>query len=57
MKPAAETANNSRVPKEVARQNLLRAGMSVYATVDTNKGADDADSTDDLDSVPMVHPQ
>ena len=46
-----------RVPKEVARQNLLRAGMSVYATVDTNTGADDADSTDDLDSVPMVHPQ
>jgi len=46
-----------RVPKEVARQNLLRAGMSVYATVDTNKGADDADSTADLDSVPMVHPQ
>jgi membrane fusion protein, multidrug efflux system len=46
-----------RVPKEVARQNLLRAGMSVYATVDTNKGADDADSTADLDSAPMVHPQ
>jgi membrane fusion protein (multidrug efflux system) len=46
-----------RVPKEVARQNLLRAGMSVYATVDTNRGADDADSTADLDSVPMVHPQ
>ena len=33
-----------RVPKEVAKQNLLRAGMSVYATVDTNKGAADADS-------------
>src|SRR5262249_50019678 len=33
-----------KVPKDVARQNLLRAGMSVYATVDTNKGADDADS-------------
>jgi membrane fusion protein (multidrug efflux system) len=46
-----------RVPKEVARQNLLRAGMSVYATVDTNKGADDADSTDDLDSPPTIHPQ
>ncbi len=28
-----------RVPKEVARQNLLRAGMSVYATVDTRDGA------------------
>ncbi len=39
-----------RVPKDVARQNLLRAGMSVYATVDTNKGADDADSDTDLDS-------
>ena len=42
-----------RVPKDVARQNLLRAGMSVYATVDTNKGAEDADSDADLDS----HPQ
>jgi membrane fusion protein (multidrug efflux system) len=46
-----------RVPKEVARQNLLRAGMSVYATVDTNKGADDADSEADLDSPVMIHPQ
>jgi len=46
-----------RVPKSVARQNLLRAGMSVYATVDTNKGADDADSETDLDSPLMVHPQ
>jgi membrane fusion protein (multidrug efflux system) len=46
-----------RVPKEVARANLLRAGMSVYATVDTNKGADDADSDADLDSSTMVHPQ
>jgi membrane fusion protein (multidrug efflux system) len=46
-----------RVPKSVARQNLLRAGMSVYATVDTNKGADDADSESDLDSPLMVHPQ
>jgi membrane fusion protein (multidrug efflux system) len=46
-----------RVPKDVARQNLLRAGMSVYATVDTNKGADDADRGDDLDSATMVHPQ
>ncbi len=35
-----------RVPKDVARQNLLRAGMSVYATVDTNAGAKDADSLD-----------
>jgi membrane fusion protein (multidrug efflux system) len=46
-----------RVPKDVARQNLLRAGMSVYATVDTNKGADDADSDADLDSNLMTHPQ
>ena len=45
-----------RVPKSVARQNLLRAGMSVYATVDTNKGAADADSEVDLDD-PNVHPQ
>ena len=29
-----------RVPKDVARQNLLRAGMSVYATVDTTEGAE-----------------
>ena len=28
-----------RVPKDVAKQNLLRAGMSVYATVDTREGA------------------
>ncbi|WGD54448.1 HlyD family secretion protein [Bradyrhizobium sp. CB1650] len=46
-----------RVPKSVARQNLLRAGMSVYATVDTNKGAADADSEIDLDDPTMVHPQ
>ena len=46
-----------RVPKDVARENLLRAGMSVYATVDTNKGADDADSDADLDSPMMIHPQ
>jgi len=46
-----------RVPKEVARENLLRAGMSVYATVDTTKGADDADDTTDLDSPMMIHPQ
>jgi membrane fusion protein (multidrug efflux system) len=46
-----------RVPKEVARQNLLRAGMSVYATVDTTDGATDADSDADLDSPMMIHPQ
>ncbi|MET4800089.1 HlyD family secretion protein [Bradyrhizobium sp. LB11.1] len=46
-----------RVPKAVARQNLLRAGMSVYATVDTNKGAADADSEIDLDDSTMIHPQ
>jgi len=46
-----------RVPKDVARQNLLRAGMSVYATVDTNKGAEDADSDADLDASGMVQPQ
>jgi membrane fusion protein (multidrug efflux system) len=45
-----------RVPRDVARQNLLRAGMSVYATVDTNKGAEDADSDSDLDSS-STHPQ
>jgi membrane fusion protein, multidrug efflux system len=41
-----------RVPKDVAKQNLLRAGMSVYATVDTNHGAADADSDGDLDARP-----
>jgi membrane fusion protein, multidrug efflux system len=46
-----------RVPKEVARQNLLRAGMSVEATVDTIDGARDADSDTDLDSPMMIHPQ
>jgi len=46
-----------RVPKEVARQNLLRAGMSVYVTVDTTDGAKDADSDADLDSPMMIHPQ
>jgi membrane fusion protein (multidrug efflux system) len=46
-----------RVPKSVARQNLLRAGMSVYATVDTTEGAQDADSDADLDSPVMIHPQ
>jgi membrane fusion protein, multidrug efflux system len=46
-----------RVPKDVARQNLLRAGMSVYATVDTNAGAKDADNDTDLDAPTMIHPQ
>jgi membrane fusion protein, multidrug efflux system len=46
-----------RVPKDVARENLLRAGMSVYATVDTREGARDADSDADLDSPTMIHPQ
>jgi membrane fusion protein (multidrug efflux system) len=46
-----------RVPKDVARQNLLRAGMSVYATVDTTAGAGDADSENDLDAPAMIHPQ
>lgn len=46
-----------RVPKSVAKQNLLRAGMSVYATVDTNKGAADADSEIDLDDPTAIHPQ
>lgn len=38
-----------RVPKDVARLNLLRAGMSVYVTVDTRDGAKDADTEADLD--------
>ncbi|WP_407147998.1 HlyD family secretion protein [Bradyrhizobium sp. ORS 86] len=42
-----------RVPNSVARQGLLRAGMSVYTTVDTHDGAADAD----LDSPTMIHPQ
>jgi len=46
-----------RVPADVARENLLRAGMSVYATVDTTNGADDADAKTDLDSPIMIHPQ
>ena len=46
-----------RVPKEVAKQNLLRAGMSVYTTVDTREGARDADSDADLDAPQLVHPQ
>src|SRR5437868_11380704 len=45
-----------RVPKEVAKQNLLRAGMSVYTSVDTREGAKDADSEADLDA-PAVKPQ
>jgi len=45
-----------RVPKDVAKQNLLRAGMSVYATVDTRNGAADADSEADLDAPAMIHP-
>jgi membrane fusion protein, multidrug efflux system len=43
-----------RVPKDVARQNLLRAGMSVYATVDTTEGATDADTDADLDAPGVV---
>ncbi|QDW40313.1 HlyD family secretion protein [Bradyrhizobium sp. KBS0727] len=46
-----------RVPKDVAKQNLLRAGMSVYTTVDTREGAADADSDADLDSTTAIHPQ
>jgi membrane fusion protein, multidrug efflux system len=46
-----------RVPKDVARQNLLRAGMSVYVTVDTNAAAQDAESEADLDAPTMIHPQ
>jgi membrane fusion protein (multidrug efflux system) len=46
-----------RVPKDVAKQNLLRAGMSVYATVDTSDGAKDAENEADLDAPAMVHPQ
>ncbi len=46
-----------RVPKEVAKQNLLRAGMSVYTTVDTREGAADADSEADLDAPGTVKPQ
>jgi len=46
-----------RVPKDVAKQHLLRAGMSVYTTVDTREGAADADSEADLDAQGMVQPQ
>jgi membrane fusion protein (multidrug efflux system) len=46
-----------RVPKDVAKQNLLRAGMSVYATVDTHHGAENADSDVDLDAPALIQPQ
>jgi membrane fusion protein (multidrug efflux system) len=46
-----------RVPRDVAHQNLLRAGMSVYATIDTHEGARDADSDADLDAPAATHPQ
>jgi len=46
-----------RVPKDVARHNLLRAGMSVYTTVDTREGAHDADDEADLDQPAMIHPK
>jgi membrane fusion protein (multidrug efflux system) len=46
-----------RVPKDVAQQNLLRAGMSVYTTVNTREGAADAENETDLDSPTMVHPK
>jgi len=46
-----------RVPKGVAQQNLLRAGMSVYTTVDTSDGAHDADNDADLDAPMTIHPQ
>ena len=46
-----------RVPKDVAKQNLLRAGMSVYTTVNTRDGAADADNESDLDASPAVHPK
>jgi membrane fusion protein, multidrug efflux system len=43
-----------RVPKDVAKQNLLRAGMSVYVTVDTAEGAKDAESEADLDAATVL---
>ena len=46
-----------RVPKNVAKQNLLRAGMSVYTTVDTREGAHDADNETDLDSAETTPPK
>ncbi|QIG93872.1 MULTISPECIES: HlyD family secretion protein [unclassified Bradyrhizobium] len=46
-----------RVPNSVAKQGMLRAGMSVYTTVDTREGAADADADTDLDASMMIHPQ
>ncbi len=46
-----------RVPKSVAKQHLLRAGMSVYTTVDTREGAHDADDEADLDASEATHPK
>jgi membrane fusion protein, multidrug efflux system len=46
-----------RVPGGVAQQGMLRAGMSVYTTVDTREGAADADSNADLDTPTAIHPQ
>ena len=46
-----------RVPKSVAKQNLLRAGMSVYTTVYTREGAHDADNETDLDSAETTSPK
>ena len=46
-----------RVPKSVARQHLLRAGMSVYTTVDTREGAHDADDEADLDASELTQPK
>jgi len=43
--------------REVARQNLLRAACRSNVTVDSTKGAEDADSKADLDSPMMIHPQ
>ena len=45
-----------RVPKEVAQEDLMRAGMSVYATVDTRKSAADADSDAGPDKSAMTTP-
>jgi len=46
-----------RVPKSVAKQHLLRAGMSVYTTVDTREGAHGADDEADLDASDATHPK
>src|SRR6202790_2422172 len=46
-----------KVPKDVAKQNLLRAGMSVYATVDTSNGAKEADNEADLDAPAIAQPR